>query len=267
MKFLPLEPDEHLERYFRIIQEGVAVQSHSDILQWLQGEIQYYVPHEIMLVIWNDTGRKYLRHEVVSALPGVRNTDLQSKDLLTLHRRLYEVWIALGRLPFRLGIGAEDRWFEGCAPLLIFSKAVLEMRSLFVHGISDSYDGTECLYVAFSSAGSSGDATLPAMEYLLPCLDVALRRLGPTDSLISGAHAVEDFPQPVSGYKLSAREVEILNWVKIGKSNAEIGLILKISIHTVKNHIQKILKKLDVGNRIQAALTTGIVQQQPKPQA
>lgn len=51
---------------------------------------------------------------------------------------------------------------------------------------------------------------------------------------------------------LTGREVEILEWVQEGKSNQEIGLILNISPLTVKNHVQKILRKLNVRNRAQA---------------
>jgi DNA-binding NarL/FixJ family response regulator len=51
---------------------------------------------------------------------------------------------------------------------------------------------------------------------------------------------------------LSEREVEILHWVREGKSNHEIGMVLSISPLTVKNHIQRILKKLGASNRTQA---------------
>ena len=51
---------------------------------------------------------------------------------------------------------------------------------------------------------------------------------------------------------LSARETEILRWVAMGKTNPEIGSILGISVFTVKNHVQRILRKLDVTNRTQA---------------
>ena len=43
-----------------------------------------------------------------------------------------------------------------------------------------------------------------------------------------------------------------MHWVSIGKTNAEIGSILDISAFTVKNHLQRIFKKLDVFNRMQA---------------
>jgi transcriptional regulator EpsA len=51
---------------------------------------------------------------------------------------------------------------------------------------------------------------------------------------------------------LSEREIEILHWVREGKSNHEIGMLLSISPLTVKNHIQRILKKLQASNRTQA---------------
>ena len=51
---------------------------------------------------------------------------------------------------------------------------------------------------------------------------------------------------------LSAREAEILRWISLGKTNPEIGSILGISSFTVKNHVQRILRKLDVINRTQA---------------
>ena len=53
---------------------------------------------------------------------------------------------------------------------------------------------------------------------------------------------------------LSAREKEVLKLVSEGKSNAQIGLILKISSHTVKAHLNGIFEKLDVRDRICAAV-------------
>lgn len=51
---------------------------------------------------------------------------------------------------------------------------------------------------------------------------------------------------------LTPREVEILQWMKEGKTNFEISCILGISFSTIKNHVQKILIKLQVNNRTQA---------------
>ncbi len=54
---------------------------------------------------------------------------------------------------------------------------------------------------------------------------------------------------------LSSREMEILRYVTKGYLNKEIALKLSISQQTVKNHITSILKKLNVKDRTQAAVT------------
>lgn len=54
---------------------------------------------------------------------------------------------------------------------------------------------------------------------------------------------------------LSPREMEILQFVVRGLSNKEIASELQISHQTVKNHMTAILKKLNVQDRTQAAVT------------
>ncbi len=54
--------------------------------------------------------------------------------------------------------------------------------------------------------------------------------------------------------ELSDREIEVLKLIANGKDNAEIARDLFISPKTVKNHISNILMKLQIENRIQAAV-------------
>ena len=54
--------------------------------------------------------------------------------------------------------------------------------------------------------------------------------------------------------ELSDRELEVLRLIANGKDNAEIAKELFISPKTVKNHISNILMKLQIDNRIQAAV-------------
>jgi DNA-binding NarL/FixJ family response regulator len=49
--------------------------------------------------------------------------------------------------------------------------------------------------------------------------------------------------------ELSAREMEILRLIADGKTNQEIARQLYLSVHTVKNHVHRILDALDVQNR------------------
>jgi DNA-binding NarL/FixJ family response regulator len=46
----------------------------------------------------------------------------------------------------------------------------------------------------------------------------------------------------------------VLRHVALGLSNREIGRSLGISIETVKEHVQNILRKIDVADRTQAAV-------------
>jgi DNA-binding NarL/FixJ family response regulator len=53
---------------------------------------------------------------------------------------------------------------------------------------------------------------------------------------------------------LSQRQIEILALVAVGATNDEIADKLCISPHTVKAHLYRIFKKINVPNRVQAAL-------------
>lgn len=53
---------------------------------------------------------------------------------------------------------------------------------------------------------------------------------------------------------LTNREVEVIKFIAKGMLNKEIATALGISERTVKNHISNIFKKIDVGDRTQAAV-------------
>jgi DNA-binding NarL/FixJ family response regulator len=63
-----------------------------------------------------------------------------------------------------------------------------------------------------------------------------------------------DMPPDEDGAELTERELEVLQLMAAGKDNPEIAAELFISPRTVKNHISNILHKLQIENRIQAAV-------------
>ncbi len=72
---------------------------------------------------------------------------------------------------------------------------------------------------------------------------------------------------PTSGSNFSAREIDVLTLVALGRSDAQIGKELSITTHTVSNHVGNILEKLGAANRTEAAaiaLRRGII---PLPRA
>jgi DNA-binding CsgD family transcriptional regulator len=84
-------------------------------------------------------------------------------------------------------------------------------------------------------------------------IDSAWRRVEPIAAAlqeIDSTDAKTAMPREDAG--ISSREQEVLSWVRAGKTNYEIGQILNISAFTVKNHLQRIYRKIDVINRAQA---------------
>ncbi len=53
-------------------------------------------------------------------------------------------------------------------------------------------------------------------------------------------------------YSLTAREIQVLEWVARGKSARTIGEILHITKRTVDAHVHSAIRKLGAANRIQA---------------
>ena len=60
-------------------------------------------------------------------------------------------------------------------------------------------------------------------------------------------------PAVVQDLALTAREVQILGMLELGRSNRDIAERLDIAVHTVKNHVHSLLAKLGVTTRAQAA--------------
>ena len=54
--------------------------------------------------------------------------------------------------------------------------------------------------------------------------------------------------------KLAPREVEILHWIALGKTNTEIAAIMGIGTPTVSTYIQRLFGKLEVTDRSSAAV-------------
>jgi NarL family two-component system response regulator LiaR len=76
--------------------------------------------------------------------------------------------------------------------------------------------------------------------------------------------AVTGPPKP--GHDLSEREIEVLQLLVLGLSNAEVATRLTISRNTVRHHMRNIFGKLNVTNRTEAAalaIQQGLVRKRP----
>lgn len=91
--------------------------------------------------------------------------------------------------------------------------------------------------------------------YLSPAVAPALLR-----QLVRSQEAV------TASVSLTPKEREVLHLVAEGRSNKEIATELKSTIRTVKAHVSRILRKLNVDDRTQAAIFAvrlGLVDEQP----
>jgi len=119
---------------------------------------------------------------------------------------------------------------------------------LLVHGLHDSEGRAISLFTFACRPGSAGARQAYLAQLLAPALHAAWVRTQLQRHADGSAAADKSTGHSV----LTVRELDILKWIYVGKSNFEIGAILKISPLTVKNHVQKILRKLNVVNRTQA---------------
>jgi DNA-binding NarL/FixJ family response regulator len=67
-------------------------------------------------------------------------------------------------------------------------------------------------------------------------------------------HNTMNTREPSDDVPLTQRELQVLRHIALGLSNKEIGRSLGISVETVKEHVQNILRKIAVSDRTQAAV-------------
>lgn len=132
---------------------------------------------------------------------------------------------------YRYATSPREKEFIGAANAFGLTQGV----TLGVAGLPS----TQSSLFSFAGAAMGEHARHPqVLERLLPHLHVALTR-------VAGRRH-----RPVRG--LSEREIEVLQWVREGKTNWEISRILNISERTVKFHVQNTLAKLQASTRGQA---------------
>lgn len=71
---------------------------------------------------------------------------------------------------------------------------------------------------------------------------------------VAGAMATRQKQEDVIEVPLTQRETQVLRHLALGLSNKEIGRSLSISIETVKEHVQHLLRKIEATDRTQAAV-------------
>lgn len=243
-----------LSQLLQVVQQSLAIRSHFALFNWLQDDVQHFIPHDIVIAAWGDFSLGMVCYDVVSPLPGLRTESFDEKAIQPFVTSLFQRWHGCDHAPFTVhsSEGLQFSSIENPDVLNTLSR----MRATLVHGIKDQRGRHDCLYIFMGPNSLGGDKPRESLRYLLPYVDAAFRQVAHLPDQYLNDAALVTTPSPVlktdAEVGLSAREVDIMEWVRKGKTNQEIGMILDISAFTVKNHIQRIFKKLDVVNRAQA---------------
>lgn len=225
---------------------AVPIRQRSDFFMWSQGGLQGCVPHGLLTCTLFDANGQALHHDTFySTLIDGKTLEAASAAEAglgaDLARHCQKVGQTLLYVDRRAGTEAAasplddlrqrcNQW--GLGPALVVSTGAIpgSLSSCFV--FFKLATPTQALHHDFAAL-------------LLPHLHLALCR--------SWA-AKEEAERRLAddAWALTTRQLEILNWVQQGKTNFEIAAILEVSPLTVKNHLQKLFKRLDVHNRTQA---------------
>jgi transcriptional regulator EpsA len=235
------------DAFLRVASRSARIASHLQLFQLLQGDVQEFIPHRILICAWGDFFGQDVRFDVVSAIAGVRTERPAQCTIGSLLGALYQRWVARERRPLLLDCALPQmREFSGCSCAL--HRSLQTMHSVLVHGVHDARLGSDVLYVAMNTS-----AILPAVDVeedrhivdsIVAQIDIAFRGVSDLNR-----PAEDPLANPLA---LSRRELEILTWVSMGRTNAEVSRLLGISAFTVKNHMQRIIRKLGASNRTEA---------------
>jgi DNA-binding CsgD family transcriptional regulator len=166
-------------------------------------------------------------------------------------RQVYGRWIDAGRQPLLLKAADTEALQPAChCPI---HSALRAMRSVLVHGMHDQRSGHESLFIALTCGSFTKGRSLvrffSTLEPLVAQIDAAFRKVQ-AFPLADVRRALDDGSNVLD---LSVREREVLESVCRGRTNLQIAAALNISPFTVKNHVQRIFRKVGVTNRTQAA--------------
>jgi len=238
-----LTPEE-VAMFLEIVETSLRVTRRDQLFSWLQGSFQYLFPHEVMICgISASAGEDF----VFETFSSIRYPESCARVATCANNgvvwRVMSLW-QNARRPLLLGGGLLPGDYGNYLVPFMDEEANLmavELHNIAAHGMVGQ-NGSISTFFCFSRVPKQpGKGHARLLELLMPYLHSALVR-------VIGHSGEAQLKQ------LTDREQEVLQWVKKGKTNWEIAQILGISLYTVKNHVQSILRKLNVQNRSHAAI-------------
>lgn len=253
----------HGESLVRLVETAPAVMRRPQFFVWSQGPLSALLPHQVLCCgsySRPQRGLSFVAFQSV-VIPDPTLAPLTDANS-ALMRACAAAWVHAGGRPLVLDISRHA--LDAQEQLLRLARDLRGVQVL-VHGVARPQRPAEIesLFVLLSTAaaGLTVEERLLHVELVMPYLHATWRRVVAAEAAVAPA-AVESAGSAGSaagggrvasgGVAMTEREREILRCAREGKSNLEIGVALDISALTVKNHIQKILRKLGANNRAHA---------------
>ncbi|WP_426344577.1 LuxR C-terminal-related transcriptional regulator [Pseudoduganella sp. R-32] len=212
-----LSPDAREQEYLLHAIDGAhGLATLGELFLWSQGALQALLPHGVLLCMQLDEQGRARR---VDCLHSTMLAPAERALLCDARQGPVPAWLRLwqqaGGRPLPLQAGAMGHGLlHGSGPLASGGSAVALLGLPAAAGLRECW----------------------LLQLLLPYLHLALQRIA------TAAQAPA----------ISPRQAEIMQWLREGKSNEEIGRLLGISPLTVKNHLQRLYRQLGVSNRAHA---------------
>ena len=223
---------------------SLRVHTRAQLFGWVQGALQSLTPHEVLMCGLQEGRQGAMRVDSFSTalVDCARLNELFQRDI-SLVPHLIKLW---EENRCKAIISETERGpLAGTSLAREFSR--LGSSHVLAHGTHDSSGQMTSFFVFACRPGAIGSKQAYLADLVAPYLHAAWVR-----SLVTWPLDRAGANKPAKTGLLTPRETQILQWIYHGKSNIEIGMILDISPLTVKNHVQKTLRKLNVLNRTQA---------------
>jgi transcriptional regulator EpsA len=244
-----------LEYYLFVVESSLQVRRTHQFHAWAQGALQSLLPHEILFCAHGDFGRRQFSVTRCTSSPFPERQFAEICDPEHgLVAKVVAAWRKSWAAPCLFTEGA------GLHPQVESSMARHGFPHLACHGAHGLNGSGNTCFIFARLPRPPGSRQRYLLELLLPHLNAAFVR-----TLVDAPPRRD---APAAPTVLTGREIEILHWVSEGKNNHQIGDVLRISPLTVKNHVQNILRKLEVQNRAQAvsrAISLKLIGTQPPP--
>lgn len=235
----PRRERRHAE-YFDVVNASLNIKTPQDFCAWAKGDLQHIFPHGMLICGIGQLGKNsaHIHKMLTCRFPREYLDDLQQLGGMGSSPVVLQ-WLKT-RKPVLFEMAqqkADTPWLDN------FRRYGLQ--NMAAHGMCD-IDGNTTSYFCFTQIPSQLNLRhAKLLEMLTPHLHVALTRVL--------RNTVETPPiQQQMATSLTVREQQIFSCIKSGKSNWQIAQELNISENTVKNHVQRILTKLNVNTRAQA---------------